>query len=97
MALRMVKQILAEREKPAEILELAKVCVACRPQYEFVHSSNHFREHAHTFKMPSVDIASSAIRQRVREGKSIQYLVPWTIKTFIEANKLYTSNHFPAT
>jgi nicotinate-nucleotide adenylyltransferase len=75
--------------EPAEILERAKVCVACRPQYEVEQDPNHFRDHAHTFRMPYIDIASSVLRQRIRDGKSVQYLVPWTVKTFIEANGLY--------
>ena len=41
------------------------------------------------FDMPLVDISSTDIRRRVREGRSIQYLVPWTVQVFIESHGLY--------
>jgi nicotinate-nucleotide adenylyltransferase len=39
--------------------------------------------------MPMVQISSSAIRRRVREGRPIRYLVPDKVASYIAANGLY--------
>jgi len=75
--------------KPEEIIRYAKIGVAQRPRHS-IHLSKHpFGTYAMSFHMPLIDISSSAIRDRVQQGISIQYLVPWTVKTFIEAEGLY--------
>src|SRR3990172_9562358 len=40
-------------------------------------------------EMVSLDISSSEIRQLVKEGKSIRYLVTDTVATFVAENRLY--------
>lgn len=39
--------------------------------------------------MPQCDIASSQIQLRLREGKSIRYLVPEPVRSYISRNRLY--------
>ncbi|MBI4354597.1 MAG: nicotinate (nicotinamide) nucleotide adenylyltransferase [Candidatus Omnitrophica bacterium] len=42
-----------------------------------------------TLEMPHVDISSSMIRQRVRQGRSIRFLVPDAVARYIEQHRLY--------
>ncbi len=42
-------------------------------------------------EMPLIDLSSSQIRQRVMAGRSIRYMVPRGVETYIEAQGLYRS------
>jgi nicotinate-nucleotide adenylyltransferase len=43
------------------------------------------------FRVPLMDVSATEIRRRVREGKSIKYLLPESIESYIIANRLYKS------
>ncbi|HWO97940.1 MAG TPA: nicotinate-nucleotide adenylyltransferase [Bacillus sp. (in: firmicutes)] len=40
---------------------------------------------------PMIDLSSSLIRDKIKKGKTIRYLVPDEVKTYIEENHLYES------
>lgn len=44
---------------------------------------------AHVIRTPLVDIRATDIRARVAAGRSIRYLVPETVRSYIEINQLY--------
>lgn len=46
-------------------------------------------ERAEFFEMPEIGLSSTMIRTRVREGRSIRYLVPDQVASYIERHQLY--------
>lgn len=46
---------------------------------------------AMALKIPLMDISATDIRRRIKEGKSIKYLLPESVESYIIANKLYKS------
>ena len=45
-----------------------------------------------TVTVPSLDISATAIRQRVRQGRSVRYWVPEAVAEFIRLERLYLSD-----
>jgi nicotinate-nucleotide adenylyltransferase len=76
-------------KEPDEIVKLAKLAIALRPDSPQDISGLPYAEHTTILAMPLIDISSTDIRQRVKEGRSILYHVPWQVKTFIDYMGLY--------
>jgi nicotinate-nucleotide adenylyltransferase len=74
---------------PDAIADIATLAVAERPGYEVDLSAHPYGKTARSFSMPLIEISSTDIRRRVREGLSIQYLLPWTVRILIESQRLY--------
>ena len=77
---------------PTEVLSLAHFIAATRPGYDLAH----FEAEAPTahpnvsvMNIPALAISSTDIRQRVREGRPIRYLVPEGVKSYVEKAGLY--------
>jgi nicotinate-nucleotide adenylyltransferase len=84
--------------EPERVLELADFAVAERrgavredviERWRALGSA--VRREPHFLDMPRVDVSSSEIRRRVREGRPIRYLVPDAVAGYIEARGLYRS------
>jgi nicotinate-nucleotide adenylyltransferase len=80
--------------EPGRIAQLATVVVVNRPGIEEVdpHRLPSFGAGSHpvvTVTIPPIGIASTDLRRRVSENKSIRYMVPRGVEAYIDARRLY--------
>ena len=68
-----------------DIEKLATFVVVNRPQSKVVFSKTKVR----AITMPGLDVSSSYVRKRISLEKTIKYLVPENVKTYIDKKNLY--------
>jgi nicotinate-nucleotide adenylyltransferase len=83
--------------EPEEVLKLATIAVAertgwPRPAIGVRLSGLRGAERLVFFEMPRVDVSSSMVRRRAREGKPIRYLVTDKVANYIGAQSLYAAS-----
>ncbi|MFN0159024.1 MAG: nicotinate-nucleotide adenylyltransferase [Bacteroidota bacterium] len=78
--------------EPERILELVDVVALSRPGFRMDGIDTGFRSSVSLCEVPLIDLASSEIRRRVKEGKSIRYMVPVAVESYIVNQGLYLSN-----
>ncbi|HHY39079.1 MAG TPA: nicotinate-nucleotide adenylyltransferase [Clostridia bacterium] len=78
------------------LLLLCKIVAVARPGYSLKvteslrsHLGDALWARIYPFEVPALAISSSEIRERVRTGKSIKYLVPPTVEHYIRKVGLY--------
>jgi nicotinate-nucleotide adenylyltransferase len=77
---------------PEEVLSLAHFIAATRPGYDLAHfeqDSTARHPNVSVMDIPALAISSTDIRERVKEGRPIRYLVPEGVKSYIEKMGLY--------
>jgi nicotinate-nucleotide adenylyltransferase len=89
-----VAQGLTSWREPEQVLELATLAVAEREgiaRQDIADRVAALRgaDRLAFFDMPRIDISSSAIRRRVRDGRPIRYLVPDAVRVAIDDQELY--------
>jgi nicotinate-nucleotide adenylyltransferase len=82
--------------EPRRIVELATVVAVNRgdrplpeEQELFKHLGSQVASRVKLVTMPGMDLSSTDIRQRAREGKSIRYMVPRAVEAYIAEYNLY--------
>lgn len=75
--------------EPELVLELAQFLVAMRPGHDLARLEERFRESVEIVHVSGLDVSSTEIRDRVRKGLSIRYLVPENVEKYIAQTGLY--------
>jgi nicotinate-nucleotide adenylyltransferase len=83
--------------EPGRIAQLATVVVVNRPGIEEIDPDDlpSFGAGSHPVVLvtiPPIGIASTDLRRRVSEGKSVRYMVPRGVEAYIDAQRLYRDN-----
>jgi nicotinate-nucleotide adenylyltransferase len=79
---------------PTEIAALCMIAVVKRPGYDdgkLDDLPDGIKRSLCVIDAPMLDISATDIRRRAREGRGIGYLMPETVRAYIEKNSLYTS------
>jgi len=82
--------------QPQQLIELCHLAVVERPGVEIdvdrlAQRLPGLESHLHWIQMPLLEISSRDLRNRVRTGQSISYLVPRAVEAYIMEHGLYRS------
>ena len=75
---------------PLDLISACEFVVVPRPGVSPGGGDPRIREKAHMLDTPLIDVSSSDIRERVRTGRSIRYLVPEGVAAYIKEKNLYS-------
>ena len=83
--------------EPARLIRLCRLAVVSRPGQQLALDELEaalpgLGERLHLLETPLIGIAAEDLRQRVREGQSIEYQVPEAVEEYIYAHGLYAAN-----
>jgi nicotinate-nucleotide adenylyltransferase len=74
---------------PQEIYRQIKIVIGLRPGFDKIGPANQFAHKNQIIEITSLNISSTLIREKIKKGKSIKYLVPPGVLDYIKDNKLY--------
>jgi nicotinate-nucleotide adenylyltransferase len=74
---------------PGLLIRRATLAVFPRVNFDAQKGEKRFLERAVILPMPVVEVSSSWVRARVREKRTIRYVVPRSVEKYIYKNKLY--------
>ncbi len=78
-------------KEPDKIFQKVKVVIALRPGFDRISRENKFVKKSQVIRINGLNISSTQVREKVRQGRSIRYLVPPDVEKFIQSKKLYRS------
>lgn len=76
-------------KEPKRILQLASLAVMNRPGFPTVVNEVIGTHRTQFVEVPNIDISSSQIRDRVRQGRSVRFMVPERVNDYITERKLF--------
>lgn len=82
--------------RPDEIAERVPLVVYKRPGVIEQAAAPRFANQVHFVSAPVMEVSGTEVRARCRAGRSIRYLVPDSVRTYIAENDLYRTADSPA-
>ena len=81
-------------KNPDELIKLVNIIVLQRktPPDKNI-DKNRFFSLVNIIQTPIIEISSTIIRERIRNGNTVDYLVPEKVKNYIKENDLYTGRN----
>lgn len=83
------------------LIEIVRFALISRPSDNNIEATNKLKDLKEKYKIniieveaPLIDISSTEIRNRVKEGLSIKYLVPELVNNYIIEHNLYSKDEF---
>lgn len=76
---------------PDLLVEMCRIVVFTRPGFEPAKEAQKYLPRIQIIQIPLLEISSTQIRRRVKDGQTIRYLVPPDVESYIVKNKLYAS------
>lgn len=76
-------------KSPERVIFLSEVLVINRPGYSFEDAPAELAGNVKLVKVPSLEISSTMLRDMIKKGYSVKYLVPEPVLKYIIQNKLY--------
>lgn len=75
--------------RPEEILARVRLIVFRRPGAADISAPAGYEDHVAFADAPLIEISGTAIRNRIHSGRSVRYLIPDDVRTYIYAHELY--------
>lgn len=79
-----------------ELLNLCKFVAATRPGFKFSEMETEierlekkYKREIYAISVAALQISSTDIRERIRDGRNVKYFIPDTVKNYIDRNGLY--------
>jgi nicotinate-nucleotide adenylyltransferase len=72
-----------------ELVRQVNIMVVARPGYNLAQLEPDFRARVRVVAISGCDISSTEIRNRLKEGRSIRYLVPESVESYLVRHHLY--------
>lgn len=82
--------------EPEEILKRVRVLVFGRSGTSSAPAPAGFEDRVDYADAPLLEISGTAIRRRIHDGRTIRYMVPEAVRSYIQDHGLYTSAPAPA-
>ncbi len=77
-------------KNPEAVIAMANIVIAPRPGFDLSQMEPSLKGKARVFESPTIELSSTMIRNRLREGRPIRSLVPETVERYIRERGLYS-------